>query len=189
MAKNISISLLSDIKSDLKKKESQFAKAINATTSDFGRRGQGWVSQEVRKVYGVDQKTMKSTYKGYKKNGTIKVGGVNIDNIELKYNGRLLTITHFGMTPKVRPGKPYQVKAAILKGSKKVISDDAFLAAPKGTTLAWRRKGRERMPIVPIKTLSVPQMVTSERTQPAIQKRIGDELNKRWAHNVKRFNK
>ena len=188
MAQSLSVTI-SDINKDLKKKESQFAKAINATTSNFGRRGQGWVSQEVRKVYGTDLKTIKSTYKGFKKDGKIKVGGVKIDNIKLNYNGRSLTITHFGMTPKVRPAKPYQVKAAVLKGAKKVVASDAFVASPKGATLAWRRKGAERMPIAPVKTISVPQMVASERTQPAIQKRIGEELTKRWEHNVSRFNK
>ena len=189
MAKNVSIKLLEDVKDDLKKKESQFAKAINATTSDFGRRGQGWVSQEVRKVYGIDLKTIKGSYKGFKKDGKVKVGGVNIDNIKLNYNGRLLTITHFGMTPKVKPSKPYQIKAAVLKGSKKVVATNAFLASPKGVTLAWKREGTERMPIKPIKTVSVPQMITSKRTQPSIQKRIGEELTKRWEHNVRRFNK
>ena len=202
MAQSLSVTI-SDINKDLKKKESQFAKAINATTSDFGRRGQGWVSQEVRKVYGTDLKTIKSTYKGFKKDGKIKVGGVKIDNIKLIYNGRLLTITHFKMTPKVRPSgnRPYQVKAEIIKGARKVVNK-AFLAEGRGgATLAWRRvkasggykgKGNQypsRYPIRPIKTVSVPQMVSSKRTQPAIQKRIGEELTKRWEHNVSRFNK
>lgn len=188
MAQSLSVRI-SDINKGLKKKESQFAKAINATTSDFGRRGQGWVSQEVRKVYGTDLKTIKGAYRGFKKDGKVKVGGVSIDNIKLNYNGRLLTITHFGMTPKVRQSKPYQVKAAVLKGAKKVVASDAFLASPKGETLAWRRAGTERTPIKPIKTVSVPQMVASERTQPAIQKRISEELTKRWEHNIERFNK
>ncbi len=189
MGRTISIDLLSDIKADLEKKESQFAKAINATTSDFGRRGQGWVSQEVRKVYGADLKTIKSAYQGYEKKGKVRVGGVKIDNIGLKYNGRLLTITHFGMTPKTRPAKPYQVKAAVLKGAKKVVAADAFIAASKGAMLAWRRIGKKRTPIAPVKAISVPQMVVSKRTQPAIQKRIREELTKRWEHNVDRFNK
>lgn len=180
---------VSDIKKDLEKKQSQFAKAINATTSDFGRRGQGWVSQEVRKVYNTDLKTIKSTYKGYKKEGKIRVGGVQIDNVKLLYQGRTLTLSHFGMTPKARPSKPYQVKAAVLKGAKKVVASDAFVGSPKGVTLAFRREGSERLPIKALRALSVPQMVTSDRTEPSISKRISEELEKRWEHNVERFNK
>lgn len=189
MSSGISITI-SNIRRDLERKQSQFAKAINATVSDFSKRGPGWISQEVRKVYGTDLKTIKSTYKGFYKEGKIKVGGVKIDNIKLKYNGRLLTITHFRMTPKTRPSnsKPYQVKAEIIKGARKSFRK-AFLASPKGTTLAWKREGEERLPIRPIKTVSVPQMVGSKRTQPQIQARIREELNKRWLHNVKRFNK
>ena len=83
MAQSLSVTI-SDINKDLKKKESQFAKAINATTSDCGRRGQGWVSQEVRKVYGTDLKTIKSTYKGFKKDGKIKVLEIELLNIYQK---------------------------------------------------------------------------------------------------------
>lgn len=202
MSKHDSIDISVDIKAvteGLERKQRNMGKAINATVSDFGRRGHGWVSQEVRKVYGVDATRIKDDYKGPKKKGTVKVGGVKIDNVQLKYKGRLLTITHFKMTPKTRPSKPYQVKAAVIKGVKKVVGKSVFLAPTKkknedgtiedGKIIAWRRTGAERLMIMPIKAISSEQMITSERTQPGIQKRISGELKKRWDHNVDRFDK
>lgn len=203
MSKHDSFDISVDIKAvteGLERKQRNMGKAINATVSDFGRRGPGWISQEVRKVYGVDAKTVKSDYKGYEKEGKVKVGGVKIDNVKLKYSGRVLTISHFKMTPKARPSKPYQVKAEIIRGRKRVVNK-AFLADPSGPVLAFKRtkakagsKGKAikyptRYPIKTIKTVSVPQMVESKMVSPELQKRIGVELKKRWDHNVERFDK
>lgn len=180
---------ISDVAKELEKHKVQFAKCINATCTDFAKRGPGWVSQEVRQVYGISAADFKKEYKGYTKDGKIKIGHVPIDNIKLRYSGRTLTIKHFGMAPKERPNKKYKVSARIFKGQKKIVSSKAFIATAHNSTLAWKRVGRDRMPIRPVKTLSVPQMVTSKYTEIPVQNRISQELVKRWDHNVDRFNK
>ena len=181
---------ISDVTKELEKHKEQFAKCINATCSDFAKSGPGWVSQEVTKVYGIKPSDFKTQYRGYTKAGKIKIGHVPIDNIKLRYSGRTLTIKHFGMTPTQIPKrKPYKVSAAVFKGRKKMVSSKAFIATANNSTLAWKRVGRDRMPIRPVKTLSAPQMVTSQYTEIPIQRRISYNLAKRWDHHVDRFNK
>lgn len=185
------------IKKELAKRQSRLGNALNATARDFGKRAPGWISQEVRNIYGTNAGTVKEAFQYAKKSGTVKVSGVKgdriqVNNMQLIYRGRLLTPVHFRMTPKVRPNKRYQVKATILKGERKSLASDAFLAGTGGeseTQIAFRRAGAERLPIYPIKTVSVPQMITSDRTQDTINKRISKEMNKRLKHHIKRLNK
>lgn len=181
---------ISDISKDLEKHQEQFAKCINATCSDFGKRAPGWVSQEIRKTYNISPSEIKSKYKGYDKSGKVRIGHTDIDNIRLKYKGRPLNIIHFEMRPKKRPNRPYNVSARIFNHRRKMISSKAFIGVGKGdVTLAFKRKTRSRYPIRTVQSLSVPQMVTSPYTEKPIQERISKELTKRWDHNVDRFNK
>ena len=142
------------------------AKALEATTKDFKSRMPGKISKRVRAVYGVKSADIKATQKGSRTNGTINVGGVRVDNVELVYSGNLLTPVHFNMSPEVRPaGKRYTIKATIKKGHRVVLSTRAFLAASGKTgsiQIPFQRVGNGRYPIQAIKTISVPQMIENE---------------------------
>jgi hypothetical protein len=180
------------------------AKALEATTKDFKSRAPSKISKRIREVYGVKTADIKATQKGARTNGTINVAGINVDNVELAYSGRLLTPTHFNMTPKTRPAsKKYTVKATIKKGHKTVLSSRTFLASPgkkkrRKTVLSsflalfggkrehktgkagsiqipFQRVGTSRYPIKAIKTLSVPQMITNETD--GVAENISKDIN------------
>lgn len=169
------------------------AKVINRTIGDFKSRGPGWVSQEVVKEYNIKKKDVNETKKGVKNAGKVRVGGVSLDNLEIHYQGRLLTPTHFSMKPTSRPanGRAYTVTAQIKKsGGRKALGSKAFLAKSgrEGTVqIPFQRVGAARLPINPIKTVSVPQMITNETVSENIHKRINEELAKRLDHNLKRI--
>lgn len=179
---------LKEVKADLQKTEEQVAKAVNATTSDFAKRGPGWISQEVIDVYAISQKDIKKNTMRPKYNGKICIAGLKLNNVEIKYKGRLLTITHFKMTPKKRPKKSYRVSAEIKKGNKARMPKGVFLGGNGGgKDIPFQREGKERLPIRSVKSLSVPQMVTNKDVSDNIQKRINTELEKRLDNNLKRY--
>lgn len=203
----------------IKKQLAQLAKApqktIQQVTSEAKKRVPGWVAAEVSKVYGVKKAEITG-----KKLGTTKVKGSTIDKIKVVYIGRLLTPTHFGMTPKApKPGGGYTLKATIIRGQRSTLgkvkkltkkqrkelaknfrgegtrtSDHSpIMLMPTGNAridgtnyIPFQRKSKDRNDIQAIKTVSLPQMVTSPRTQPQIQAAIYDGLGKRLEHYMGR---
>lgn len=166
-------------------------KAVKRTVSDIRSRAPSWVSQEVAAVYGIKKGEINPSGKGAKA-GSISVRGETIDNLQLVYSGRVLTPTHFGMTPRARPasqpgGRPrkYTVKAAVFKGQKKALGSKVFLGSSGSATIPFMRVGAGRLPIKAVKTLSVPQMVGSDRVLPQVEKRLNEEIGKRLDNNVK----
>lgn len=187
-----------DVKKYLERKQANMAKAVSATASDFRSKAPGWVSKEVRNVYGVDTKELTTAKGKPHADGSIKIGSVRITNFSINYNGRVLTPTHFKMKPKARPKKtPYVVSAEIVKGSRKELSSNAFLAPAKkkvdGSTniaeLPFVREGDSRYPIRSIKTVSVPQMITGERVADTLSGIINENMEKRLKYHIKRFGK
>lgn len=192
-AMNIVIEGYEDVLKQIDSMQKDSAKVINRTIGDFKTRGPGWVSQEVVREYNIKKKDVNETKKGVKNAGKIRVGGVSLDNIEIQYQGRLLTPTHFAMKPTARPanGIAYTVTAQIKKkGSRKALSHKVFLAKSGGEgtkQIPFQRVGSARLPITTIKTVSVPQMITNETVEENIYKRISEELGKRLDHNLKRI--
>ena len=190
---------------------------IKSTINDVGARAPGWIAQEVTQVYNIKKSEItpsSKNSKGKKMAGSIKVKGNNIKNFTITYTGRLLTHTHFGMTPK-RPtaGNGYTLKAQVIKGEKKTLGKVKKLSAkqraalgknftrsgerrsaqspimlmPTGNTyIPFQRRSFDRKDVWAIKTLSVPQMITSDRTNEAILKRIDTETAKRLEHYLSR---
>lgn len=186
-------------------------KVFKALSSDARKRVPGWVSTEVTKTYGV-----KKTEITGKKVGDVKVQGSDIRDMKIVYSGRLLTHTHFSMSPKVpKEGGSYTLKATVLKGQRKTLgqvkkltkkqraelaknftgsgtqnSDKSpimLMRANGGQYLPFQRKSANRNDIDVIKTLSLPQMVSSDRTQLAIRTAIDDGLRKRMDHHMERY--
>ena len=59
---------------------------------------------------------------------------------------------------------------------------------PGGTNyIPFQRKSVRRNDVEAIKTVSLPQMVSSERTHDGIQTAINEGLSKRLEHHMKRF--
>ena len=186
-------------------------KVMKALTSDIKTRAPGWVSTEVTKTYGIK----KSDISGGKV-GTVTVKGNDARNVKIVYTGRPLTHTHFSMSPKVpKEGGGYTLKATVIKGQRKTIgnvkkltkkqraalaknftgsgsksSDHSpimLMRANGGQYLPFQRVSKNRNDIEIKKTVSLPQMVSSERTHDDIQQAINEGLGKRLEHHMNRY--
>lgn len=207
---SIQIENLRQLVADVQAIEAGGRKAISSTVKDVKARAPGWIAQEVTAVYNIKKGeiTPSSGGKPKKMAGSIRITGETIEELTLVYKGRLLTPVHFGMTPKAPPaGRSYTLKAQILKGSKKVIGrykntrhqGRAILAAvsldPHGdrqhqadgtSWIPFQRMSKTRTDIQKMTTISVPQMITSDRTNEAIMLRLNTETAKRLDHHMKR---
>ena len=192
------------------------AKVLSSVTTEAKKRVPGWVATEVTKEYGVKKSEITS-----QKIGKVKPVGNNFQEVRMVYTGRVLTPTHFSMSPKApNPGGSYTLKASILKSQRATLgivkkltkkqraglaknftrsgtrtSDHSpIMLLPTGNKQAdgtnyipFQRKSTNRRDIQAIKTLSLPQMVSSKRTEDGIQKAIYDGLGKRVTHYVNRY--
>lgn len=98
-------------------------KVVDRTIKDFRQRAPSWVSQEVVKEYNIKKSEISPAKGGSneKKAGSVQTKGETIASAALVYKGRVLTPTHFGMTPKA-PKQSYTLKAQVIKGEKKTWS-------------------------------------------------------------------
>lgn len=205
----------------LQKKLEQMQKApktvLKRTLSDMKTRAPGWVAAEVAKVYGVKKGEITG-----QKLGKVKVEGDTVQTVKIKYTGRVLTPTHFGMTPKAPGPNAYTLRASIIKDQKATLgkvkkltkkqrkalaknftrsgtrsSDHSPImlmhtganSADKTQYIPFQRKSTRRSDVEAIKTISLPQMVSSERTSESITKAINEGLEKRLAQHMKLMEK
>lgn len=197
----------------LKALQGKSEKVIQRTMSDVRTRVPGWVAAEVTKVYNIKkgEVTPAKAGKSTKPVGSIKVAGDTLDTMEIVYRGRVLTPTHFGMTPKA-PKETYTLKAEILKGNKTVLGQKKKLTKEQraalvknfrrqgqrtspnspimlmrtgSTYIPFQRKSPDRKDVKVIKTISMPQMVSSERTSENINRAITEGLDKRITQHMK----
>jgi hypothetical protein len=185
-------------------------KVMTNLTAEAKKRVPGWVATEVAKAYGVKKGEITG-----QKIGRVTPQGASFKDVRIVYTGRLLTPTHFNMSPKAaNPGGGYTLKASILKGQRKTLgkvkkltkkqraalsknftrtgtqkSDRSpVMLMPTGTTyIPFQRKSVRRNDVEAIKTLSLPQMVSSQRTEEGIQRAISEGLEKRLDHYMKRY--
>lgn len=192
--------------------DEQGRKAVKATVRDVKARAPGWIAQEVTSVYNIKKGEItpsgKNSSKPEEMAGSIQITGETIEELAITYKGRLLTPVHFGMTPKAPPrGKSYTLKASVLKGQKKVIGRYLNTRTPGGpfsqrshnilmgtgntksdgtSWIPFQRMSRTRTDIKKFTTISVPSMITSERTNEKIMTRLQEETAKRLQHNLDR---
>ena len=188
---DLSMSLLNSdaIAKKIRDHEKAAGKALKRTVSDFKSRAPAWIGAAVTEEYGIKKADVKAAISSKSKAGSLNIGGITVDNIQIKYEGRVLTPTHFKMQPAARPKKKYKVTAVIKKGSRQQLSPIAFLAHSGGAgtvQIPFQRTGSSRLPVKVIKTLSVPQMITNEKVAEKINKNIVDGLQKRFEHHLER---
>jgi hypothetical protein len=197
VAINVQIKNLSKLQKQIESVESKGRQAVADTVNDLKRRVPGWVADAVTERYGIKKGeiTPQGTSTGSKKKaGAIHANGETLKDFTVTYSGRLLTPTHFKMKPTVRPDgkKKYSVTAEVLKGARKRLTNKAFLGktgttdADKVQEIPFQRKGDDRLPLVSIKSISLPQMVDNEDVRDVIYNRLGEGLQKRLDHNVQR---
>jgi hypothetical protein len=205
------------VKKHIEKMKTAPKKVIDRTLSDMRTRVPTWIAAEVSKVYGVKKAEVNSG-----KIGKMKVEGSTVKNIKIRYTGRVLTPTHFGMTPKAPGTNAYTLKASIIKGQKATLGKVKKLTKKQRAALAknftrsgtkssdhspimlmhtgnaqaggtnyipFQRKSQKRNDVEAIKTLSLPQMVSSERTSANISKAINEGLEKRLDQHMKLLEK
>lgn len=190
---------------------------LKRVASDARTRVPGWIATEVSQVYNIKKAeiTPAKAGSGKKTAGSIKVQGDTVETMQIVYRGRLLTPTHFGMTPKA-PRESYTLKAEILKGNKATLGrvkkptkkqranigknfrrqgthnsprSPIMLMPTGGTYIPFQRKSQKRNELEVIKTISVPQMVSSDRTRERITEAINTGLAKRIEHHMKLLQK
>lgn len=204
------LSNLQQLVADLEAIENGGKKAISNTIKDVKARAPGWIAQEVTAVYNIKKSEITPSGSGKPKKmaGSIQITGETIEELAITYKGRLLTPVHFGMTPKAPPhGKSYTLKASVLKGQKKVVGRYLNTRTPNGpfsqrshnilmgtgntksdgtSWIPFQRMSKTRTDIKKLTTISVPQMITSDRTNEAIMLRLNTETSKRLEHHMKR---
>lgn len=189
-------------------------KVLRNLTADAKKRVPGWVAAEVVKQYGVKkgditgQKVGTVTVKGNTiKNTKIIYRGRTLTPTHFSMSPK---------APKPNRGA-YTLKATIIKGERATLgkvkkmtkkqraalgknfrregtqnSDHSpvmLMPASKGssTYIPFQRKSQSRNDVEAVKTLSLPQMISSDRTGPGIQKAINEGLGKRLDHHMERF--
>ncbi len=186
-------------------------KVMKGITAEAKKRVPGWVATEVTKVYGVKKGEITG-----QKVGKVRAEGKSIQKVKIIYTGRMLTPTHFSMTPTVpKEGGGYTLKATIIKGQRATLgkvkkltkkqkkalvknltrsgtrnsqqSPIMLMRANGGHYLPFQRKSTNRRDIEAIKTVSLPQMVSSDRTAEGIQRAIDEGLSKRLEHYLNRY--
>lgn len=186
-------------------------KVMKSLTAEAKKRVPSWVAAEVVKEYGVKKGEITG-----QKIGTVRPQGESFKEVRVVYTGRMLTHTHFNMSPKApNPGGAYTLKATIVKGQRSTLgkvkkltkkqkaalaknftgsgerkSDHSpimLLRANGGHYLPFQRVSQDRGDIVVRKAISLPQMVSSKRTEEGIQRAISEGLGKRLDHYMERY--
>lgn len=192
-------------------------KVIQRVLSDMKTRVPGWIASEVVKEYGIKKAEITPTKAGKagKSAGSIKVKGETVETMQIVYTGRMLTPVHFHMTP-TAPKNTYTLRAEILKGNRTILGkkkkltkkqranigknfrrqgtknspNSPIMLMPTGSTyIPFQRKSQDRNDVEAIKTISMPQMVSSERTREGIDKALEEGLEKRMAQHMKLLEK
>lgn len=141
MPVNVTVKLLNgtDLKREIKRNGEQWAKAMEYATKDMKRSAKTIVKNATTSVYNI--KAGEVTPGSERAVGSCRLSG-GMTDLQLEYRGRMLTPTHFGMTPRKSPytatttgrifkkttysrkrtktgrQKSYTVKATILRGRK-----------------------------------------------------------------------
>lgn len=198
-----------DLKAGVEKKSAAAQKAVAKTISDMKSRAPGAIASCVTQTYNIKKSEINpSSTKQGKKAVTMQISGETIEGLAFTYKGRLLTPTHFGMTPKTPPhGKSYTLSATIRKDrGKKVIGrykntrtkggpdsqQSHFVLMGTGNTkedgvnaIPFQRRSTNRMDIAKMTTLSVPQMIGEEEAvAPAIQAKLNELLSTRLEYHM-----
>lgn len=110
---------------------------IKRTLSDVKTRVPPWVAAEVSKGYGIPKKEV-----GDGKTSKLKVTGNTVEEIKLSYTGRVLTPTHFKMSPTAPSGGAYTLKASILKSQRATLGKVKKLTKKQRAILGANLRGQ-----------------------------------------------
>ena len=179
-------------------------KAYNLMLSDVRKNLPAKITKAVTGVYAIKQSEVREAGASAQKTAKITNGKLNgsirMDGLTMTYQGRRLTLVHFGLSPKKRPlrKKRYEVKAKIFKGKEKVTINGKgtppFVAPTSrkdagAPWIAFARLGKERLPIAPIRTVSIPQMMEHETVAEVMNTEKDKLVLDRFKHHLDRLMK
>ena len=193
------------VTSDIKKKFDKYQKMLfdpsgvfTKTMGDMQRRVPGKVADAVRNIYNIKKSDIIPSKRktDLKKAGYISMTGQTVADLKLHYEGRVLTPLHFKYSPQQLPdNKKYKMKFKIrkiasLKEKKDKTVKIPFLAPARKSSLRiipWIRMPEKNNEILPMKTVSLPQMVDDEKARKIMNASIGDLLETRFNHHMQRY--
>ncbi len=122
-------------------------RVLQQTLGDARRGIPGWVATEVARHYGVS----KSEVAGQQL-GTMRIQGDSLHTLKFLYKGRMLTHTHFKMTPAAPTGGTYTLKATIVKGQRSILGKVKKLTKKQRKNIGknFRRQGTQASDHSPI---------------------------------------
>lgn len=91
-------------------------RVLQQTLGEAKQRIPGWVATEVARHYGVSKSEVAN-----QQLGTMRIQGSSLRTLQFIYRGRMLTHTHFKLTPTAPTGGTYTLKATIVKGQRSVL--------------------------------------------------------------------
>lgn len=188
MAKSIHIEILGleDIKLYFRKDNEAMTRAAKTAIRETGNKADIVVNKAIKKMYNFEAKTDKEKRNARQKKtlkNTRSLQGGNSSALEIVYSGKGLSLAHFDYSPKIP--KPRAVVKADIKKNVKRVSYKAFVMhtgakdASKYQYNVFERIGKERFPIRPVRTTSIPQMVINSDPEGEHKQEIADYLQKR----------
>jgi hypothetical protein len=162
-----------------KQYESAIKRSVSRAVSSAYTAG----NRAITSQYRIKMGDVRSLSEKQPQKGLIRYGGGT--------KGRMLTTTHFGVTPggfesqagiAVRRRKKYHL--TVKKGQKKVTR--FFMLPGKPAGMLWQRTGRGPKAVRPVKAVSIAQMA-NKKVQQTVQKTMQTEYDKRFRHEVEQI--
>lgn len=162
--------------------------AVSAALNRAAQHASTLAKKEARKHYEIKAEYVKQAFK------TIRRASVTKLKATIPISGHTRSLTRFKVKPvkvprqkgvKVSARKQVQVKIKKLEGFKTIkTKPGAFLQVMKNATNVWQRKGTGKSDVKVLRSLSVPQMVGSEKAIEEIKRKALEMVDKRLTHEI-----
>lgn len=135
-----------EILAGMKELERNGRKAIESTMKDIRKRGPTWIAKGVAEEYNIKAGEVTGG-----KLVSMSVRGGGLGDLTFHYKGRMLTPTHFSMSPKAPKPGAYTLKTTILKGKRATLGKVKKLTKKQRQNIGrnFRRQGTRNSPESP----------------------------------------
>lgn len=129
---------------ELKEIEKKSQRAMERTMKDIRSRGPAWIAKGITKDYSITSAQVKSLSK-------LRVTGNGIGDLTFTYTGRMLSPTHFKMSPTAPKPGAYTIKASIVRGRRSTLGRVKKLTKKQRANIGrnFTRKGTRNSPSSP----------------------------------------
>lgn len=161
--------MLERVEKKLGKMKSEAPKALKNAINQTARQARIELKNQVRKQY---------TVKAGKVSQAMRIQRATNARLDatIFVKGKTLNITNYKTTAPKKGAKAQIVKDG---GLKQIVGPKGITAFKGINDLLWQRRGKERYPIKPLKSLSIPKAVGSEkRVYGVVKPHIKDNLKK-----------